>query len=123
MTKRDKEVTALMHFVVEGETVSEDGRFVARCPKLRLSATGENPAQAFERWQGIFAVYLDSCQKRNVLLRVLKNAGVKTTIFTIGEGAKVEKVDAPQSERERFKVYPLLTWHGGPGANPTLAAS
>jgi hypothetical protein len=101
-----------IQFEVRGVTFRESGRFVARCPRLRISATGETPESAQERWQRVFAAYLDSCQRRHTLLKVLNKAGIPYNRVASGR-EHIEIHEVPEDLEESLNVIPLVFWGSG----------
>jgi hypothetical protein len=122
LQEKSKGARKFVEFEVEGITVRESGRFVARCAKLRLSATGEDADSALERWKSVFAAYLDSCERRGTLLDVLENAGIQFRIVSSGP-ERTETINIGRAQDgESFNVIPFLRWGVGNDAGSSEAA-
>lgn len=103
---------ASVSFILNGVTYrnSDLKRYVARCPKLHLSASGTTAEEAETRWRGILSVYLESCRRRGTLLRVLKEADVPFELFdaagnkiSIDEGGRDQGIDLAS-------IMPMIKW-------------
>jgi len=108
-SRENVEKTLLVQFLLDGHTFEEEGRWVARCPKLRLSASGTTAEEAFERWQSVFAVYFESCIRHGSVFRVFKKAGIGARVFS----SSGERLDFEGLEESQAKsISPVIMWEG-----------
>jgi hypothetical protein len=105
-------------FVLGGMTHKEKGsdRYVARCPKLHLSASGSTAKEAEERWSTVLSVFLESCQRRRTLLRVLRKAEIPFALVD-PRGNKIRTGDSPEElGGDLSTIIPMIKWGGSTDA-------
>ena len=78
---------------VEVECKPSGGHWLALCPSLGLITQGESRERAEENIQEMLMLFFDSCLKRGVLERVLRQAGfTKEKIALVVETAQANNM-------------------------------
>jgi len=65
------------YIILDCELTKEEGLFVARCPKLKVSDSGKTADEATANLRAALSLFFDVCIKRGTLPQVLREAGME----------------------------------------------
>lgn len=62
-------------FQIDFYLFKEDGLFIAYCPSLDLSSSGESHAEAISNFYEAFQLFIETCMESGTLIEALKELG------------------------------------------------